>query len=50
MLIYLLKKFFRMVIGELPPEQRTIFWNKFVTLLGEVTEAATKGAVEGIKK
>lgn len=57
MIIYLLRKFFKIIIGELPPEQKTVFWNKFNTLLEEATkagaaiaEAGAKGAVEGAIK
>ena len=50
MIIYILKKFFRLVIGDLPPEKRAIFWNKFETLLTEVTKAIAEGAVKGMKE
>jgi len=47
MLIYLLKKFFAISIGKLPPEQRTLLWNRFTTLLMDVAKAAAEGAVQG---
>ncbi len=51
MIIYLLRKFFKIAIGSLPSEKRTVFWNKFTTLLEEVVKAAAAGAASGaIKK
>ena len=50
MIIYLLKKFFRVIIGDLPPEKKAMFWSRFETLLADVTEAAVKGAVAGATK
>lgn len=50
MIIYLLKKFFKAIIGDLPEEKKRELWLRFNTLLADVASAAAKGAVEGIMK
>jgi len=50
MIIKLLKKLFSIVIGELPPEQKALFWARFNTLMIDVVKAATEGAVKGMKE
>ena len=47
MLIWILKKTFGALIGNLPPEQRTVLWNNFTTLLATAAKAAAAGAVSG---
>lgn len=47
MIIYLLKKFFKIIIGDLPEEQKHKFWLDFNDLLKEVIKAAAEGAVKG---
>ena len=50
MIIYILKKFFKILIGDLSLTERAMFWNRFNTLMADVAEAVAKGAVEGLKK
>jgi len=50
MIIYILKKLFRVVIGDLPPEKRAIFWNRFSTLLEDIAKAVAEGVVTGVMK
>lgn len=50
MIKYLLKKLFKAVIGDLPPEKRVMFWNRFETLLIDVARAVAEGAVKGVIK
>ena len=50
MIKYLLKKFFKIIIGDLPEEQKRQFWAKFNILLMDITKAAAEGAVAGAMK
>ena len=50
MIIYILKKFFRIIIGDLPPEKRTEMWSRFNTLLIDIARASAEGAVVGTLK
>ena len=51
MIIYLLKKMFKLIIGDLPEAQRIEFRRQFNKLLGDIAKAAAEGAVAGaIKK
>ena len=50
MILYILKKFFRIIIGDLPPEKRAMLWNRFVILLEDVAKAVAEGAVAGAMK
>ena len=50
MIIYLLRKFFKVIIGDLPKEQRIEFGRQFNVLLGEIAKKAAEGAVRGLKK
>ncbi len=48
MIIYLLKKFFSIIIGKLPEEQKRKLWARFNVLLMDITKAAVSGATENI--
>lgn len=48
MILYLLKKFFKVIIGDLPSEKRVEFWSKFSTLLEDIAKAVAEGAVKGL--
>lgn len=50
MIIYILKKFFKIVIGNLPEEKKRELWIKFNILLEEVVKAAAAGAVSSVMK
>lgn len=50
MIIYLLRKMFRLIIGDLPEAQRIEFRRQFYRLLGEIAKASAEGAVKGAMK
>ncbi len=50
MIIYILRKLFKAVIGDLPLEKRAMLWNRFVILLEDVVKVAAEGAVAGAMK
>lgn len=48
MIIYLLRKMFRLIIGDLPEAQRIEFRRQFNRLLGEIAKAVAEGATRGM--
>ena len=50
MLIWLLKKTFGTLIGNLPEEQKRELWIKFTTLIEIAAKAAVEGAIQANKK
>ena len=50
MIVYLLKKFFGMAIGNLPEDTKRKLWLDFNDLLRETVKAAAEGAVKGAQK
>jgi len=50
MIKFILTKAFGVLIGNFTEVQKAEFWNKFNSLISEVTKAAVAGAIEGAVK
>ena len=49
MIKYFLKKFFKILIGDLTAQEKADFWFRFNTLITDVAKATAEGAVRGIR-
>lgn len=50
MIIYIFKKLFKTIIGNIPKDKQAELWFMFNKLMAEITKAAIEGAVKGIKE